>query len=129
MKDIKDYLYFHLGCEMINPYGQIHKLTFDNYETLLVWGKPILRHMSDMTEKERGELLSIIGEPQMYKEYEFSIGDNGFLIVFIDGSGGSFGFNPEAIKYVLKKHIDIFDLITEGIAIDKTEIKQHYECE
>jgi hypothetical protein len=94
--------------------------------------KPILRPLSDMTEEEAIELTKLTawkyygGHPseRVYKTYKNAFGQ---LVV----SWGEHhreknvpitksSFYPEEIPWLLSKGFDLFNLIHEGLAIDKS---------
>src|SRR5688572_910316 len=133
MKDIKDYLHLYLGCDVkhealknIRPltpawYGALQK------ENILYLLKPILRPLSDMTEEEaiglakiqkydipeddgvREELINIY----TYDDEELTLGNYLPVKYYLDG-----------LLYLLKQSFDLFNLIPEGLAIDKTKTPQ-----
>jgi hypothetical protein len=76
------------------------KLTYSSLDAC----KPILRPLSDMTQKERKQI-----GPTWHKEYEPEITDN--------------EFNTEEIRLMLSKGFDLFGLIDAGLAIDKTTLQ------
>lgn len=101
MKKIEDYLHLYLGCECLNSYNQIHTLTVDNFKTLSVWGKPILRSVNDMTINEAIDIFSTL-----------DIGISG-------------AFTPTQFKKLLSKHFDLFGLLESGFAIDAKTLKKY----
>jgi hypothetical protein len=128
-KDIKNYLYLYLGCDIIycEQPGKIYKLMsvdlsedntapvfisdgedefFAEYEEV----RPLFWHLSDMTEEEDAEYRTI---------YESNL-----PIV----PWSCYAKHSAAIvQYLLSKHFDLFGLIEAGIAIDKTKIKHGTE--
>lgn len=117
-KDIKDYLHLYLGCELsIN--GNIYRLrsvdltkkwiafNADGYygnpikTNLGTNVKPILRKLSSMTEEERNELRSL----QPAGEDMFWLKNLGMPAHFL-----------------LSRGFDLFGLIEEGLAIEKTTV-------
>jgi hypothetical protein len=159
-KDIKDYLHLYLDCEaMYGGYGDPERLVkiigaslkdgvqfqfADNGEVDVdkahEWFKPILRPLSDMTEKEAKELYKV----SPYSKGEWLINSvvvkeniKGFEpnIVKINWSGqqGATGYGAgteylyfnkleaEQHRWLLNKGFDIFELIPAGLAIDKTK--------
>jgi hypothetical protein len=126
MKNIKDYLYLYLGCEvMIEPY-EPHSYK-DVIEAIVVGEsvnfkkagdyyfddanefniKLILRPLYDMTAKER---------LQWFREYRTIPKVNEY-------------YNPEELRWLLKQGFDLFNLIPEGLAIDKTKLKSEQNPE
>lgn len=125
MKDIKDYLHLYLGCDCMmtrNSYHAVHQLRLSSDTPFKLTGqlsdyfsdsktmaecKPILRPLSDMTEEEE-------------KEYEATR-------VFVRATPvhqvGNMQWTPETFRYLLKQGFDLFNLIPEGLAIDKTKLK------
>lgn len=152
MKDIKEFLPFYLGCdatvfsELFDEPLRI-EITLQN---LLKWGtnifqiKPHLRPLSDMTDGELLEIFKIVSLTDLSDcDFEFGDGDekwvnaiyNGYVADSISYSGdtlmcmnnnGTFSpLNPQStsFQYLLKQGFDLFNLIPEGLAIDKTKIK------
>jgi hypothetical protein len=112
---IEDYLHLYLGCDtsrgklvgingsncfILSQNGEI-KLADLNDESESV--KPILRRFSDMSNNESTEL----------NKRGISIGQR-----------KGFSFTPEAVLYLLKLRIDIFNLIAEGLATDLSQLKE-----
>lgn len=113
------------------------QLTFDNYKRFLKDGyKPILRPLSDMTEEEAKEARYIMIE---YSNLRFKCDEKDtikYRNVFIYDSVGEEGehystsfSSPEnlpskIVPWMCKHGFDIFDLIRQGLAIDKTEIEK-----
>jgi hypothetical protein len=103
---IEDYLHFYLGrntnkgllvgISMTSYYIDVNgeTIAIDKHESI----KPILRTMRSLTADEI-EQLHLKG---------LSIGQR-----------KGFSFTPEAIVYLLSLGIDIFNLINEGLAIEK----------
>ena len=119
-KDIKDYLHLYLGCEILfdnklwilsKVGGRVIKLTRTGKFNKYVGARPvdvklILRPLSDMTEEEYIEWHTIVvGDARDATRY------------FIETDG-------EKTRYLLSKQFDLFNLIPEGLAIDKTTLKQ-----
>lgn len=125
MKYVKDYLHFYLGCECIRPFdGKRFKLTPINLE----WApseqwKPLLRPLSDINKDEVADLMGVKGfikegnwcppffqlrwEDLNYEQHS----QHEYLVQL----------SPDQFFFLLSKHFDIFDLITEGLAIDATK--------
>jgi hypothetical protein len=121
-KEIKDYLHLYLGCECMTPKG-IGKLFRYDIETNWTWCvfgimgpefedsghienvKPILRPLSDMSEEEKIELkLNVVQASTINHASEIM-------------------WTFEQVRILLSKHFDLFNLIGEGLAIDKTTLK------
>ncbi len=132
-KELKDYLHLYLGCEAQFKYtmrendfelriGKIialykngivdacdlrtnhNGIVYHNYKQDII--KPILRPLSDMTEDERNQFES--------------------SKVFVKATPvhqvGNMQWTPETFKYLLSIGIDLFGLINDGLAIDKTTL-------
>lgn len=86
--------------------------------------KPILRPLSDMTEKEARQCWKI-SNPLV--SYRFSGFDGQSRSIFYkngNGNNGSEVLNkPSQFVYLLSKRFDLFGLIESGQAINKTEIE------
>jgi hypothetical protein len=132
MKQIKNYLHLYLGCEAIihfmNEDIVCEIITVSNGGAFLsgkskdgkavnrhgaVDGvKPILRPLSDMAKDEMDRCMEIK-----------SVSTGGIVIrdVIISVS------DPEITRYLLSKGFDLFNLIPEGLALDKNtlDLKGH----
>lgn len=119
----------------------IHKL--NSYGDWLSEIKPILRPLPDITEEERKDIWKIIfkrefsstGQTIWFKEESLTAEPRWVLMsgverigiemngdVWADSDLHKYKFNPHEIThYLLSKHFDIFNLIPEGLAIDKTK--------
>lgn len=129
MKELKDYLHLYLGCEcMYGGYGSerivrvigvslkdgIQFQFQDNGEVDTdaadMYFKPILRPLSDITEKEKIECVLLFDDQ------------------FILGQDGKYAwratFFPSMFKYLLSKYFDLFGLIEAGLAIDSKTLKE-----
>jgi hypothetical protein len=132
MKSIKEYLHLYLGCPCKGKDGSMiytlqsvdlkaHPLLKDAYgnECVIFDFKPILRPLSDMTEKEcddfgiasdGGEYIHDCFEPDaIYGSWSAVIAVSQF---------------SERINEMRKRHIDVDGLIEAGLAIDSTTINQ-----
>jgi hypothetical protein len=127
-KKIEDYLHLYLGCEVkvLDIDGQtftdkvesVHDnksgkgfsiyefgdCPFDNHEEYYQRIMPILRPLSDMTEEERIECkaestVRFAAHSMQYEKLE-----------------------PDQFIKLLSKGFDLFNLIPEGLAIDKTSL-------
>lgn len=117
-KSNKDYLHLYLGCEVkTNKYGvglldsvsktcvhvefekSINGFFFDDVKLLL-------RPLSDMTDKET------IDVKKHYDPVEKYIETGTFIVA-----------NGKLHAYLLKQRFDLFNLIEDGLAIDKTTFK------
>ncbi len=131
MKKINDYIHLYLGCDgqaEFNYDGKVQcvncKFTGMFYDGQLVvkckdkngieWAnssmvfpdqfKPILRPLTDMTEEESLK----------WAEMKERFWNDKLMSVFN---------TAELIHWLLSKHFDIFNLINEELAIDKTTLK------
>lgn len=104
-KDIKDYLHLYLGCDAVDHTG---------WKTTVEWsdiGYPdqikqlILRPLSDITEKEVEDL-------------RFNMPGG----VTVPNDRQALDITPHQVKYLLSLGFDLFNLIDEGLAIDKTTL-------
>lgn len=133
MKQLKDYLHLYLGCEcrigdspdphhvlMVNETG-LSICTGTNVKGIPIWyktahAKLVLRPLSDMTEEEFEVFKS-------YCENDFS------KMVIIESMSKDESYTrlchqAEAQRYLLSRSFDLFNLIPEGLAIDKTTLNQ-----
>jgi hypothetical protein len=132
MENIKDYLHLYLGCKFIhNTQKGIFELSgFNLYSgfaqnSLVVETFPIgtikliLRPLSDMTDDEAWQIWGKIPRNR----------DHGVTNPKCALTDRTFHFNwplhnwSIAVKEMLALHFDVFNLIPEGLAIDKTTIK------
>jgi len=118
-KELKDYLHLYLGCEVIINNAlyenRIDTLAYMNslgdcggnmYEWLVKECQPILRPLSDLTDEERNNAVL----PMNYGIYALPDGEE------------KLRQSAEITKYLLSKHFDLFKLIEEGLAADKTKL-------
>lgn len=114
-KEIKDYLHLYLGCEIITGTG-VKTLTcselqcidfFEEFEFV----KPILRPLSDMNEEESKEVCKYIRDPKALQVFRTCFGKE-----FI---------NPSVTRYLLSRHFDLFNLIHQGLAVNKCTSSQY----
>lgn len=117
-KELKDYLHLYLGCEALVEGYTNSKSPFNyrgiiNYQLLLESGqhyssvkeiRPILRPLSDMTEKE-------IMEKERLKDCEY------------ESAWSPLMARAESFKYLLSKHFDLFGLIESGLAINAADLQ------
>lgn len=131
MKKIEDYLHLYLGCEVKVP-GAIAQLTaglLADWDFLHHGIKPILRSLIDMTEEEAREYAFLymkrLGRDVPVKvsiendAVKVTVGNENHCAVL--WPEGSYGQKPESLRYLLSKHFDLFNLIPEGLALDKTK--------
>jgi len=125
MKDINDYLYLYFGCEaevLGKSNGRLVGLNQDiaicwhpDYgagSTLAINIKLLLRPLSDMTEEEKKE-ISFDAYKVMRKEQNPTA----------NGTERAVTWAAKQTAYLLKQGFDLFNLIPEGLAIDKTKLK------
>jgi hypothetical protein len=106
---VSRYLPFYLGCETDN--GRLIGVTQQFVLTVLENGqikedrefstKLILRKLGNISDEESSELIRM-----------------GFSI----GRPSGYSFSPNAFLYLLSIHVDLFGLITSGLAIDKESV-------
>lgn len=126
MKELKNYIHLYLGCDILvekSNYhfvhslsiyvGDVKKMTAELLYNLSVGSgiiiKPILRPLSDLTEYEAYE-YACITFPSI-KRNQVSLKG---CIKEINN-----GLKAEEVRYLLSKHFDLFNLIAEGLALDK----------
>lgn len=111
-KEIKDYIHLYLGCEVMvesdnsDSYKDVIEAIvveesvnlkktsdyyFEGYNDFEI--KLLLRPLSDMTDEEADITHGILNDYHTH----------------------------EATRFLLSKHFDLFNLIPEGLAIDKTK--------
>lgn len=147
-KNIKDYLHLYLGCECLGNDGKPYTLKPSHFPSNWKEGinghKPILRPLSDMTEEEFSECVLLhfgienrdvvfgtinkierYSEPKMLTNFgtalPYRCSKDGIHVM--TGTLSTNSLNPQQFKYMLSKHFDLFGLIPDGLAIDKTTLK------
>ena len=143
MKQLKDYLHLYLGCECIfegswyelvgiitnlpleeeqeynvRLYNDHHGHEKSLYEDV----KPLLRPLSDMTDEELLHAGKIFGwhhlsDSSIIAQTKELMTTNYFYTKQTNIHGGTW---VDVFHYLLSRHLDLFDLIPDGIAIDKT---------
>lgn len=111
--ELKDYLHYYLGCQMIysshhQPQNEPYILTFENIREAVEFDdRPLLRRLEDMTEEEKREHHSLMFE-----------GTDGVhqVVVMME--------TPDSFHYLLRQHFDLFGLIDAGLAIDAKNIER-----
>lgn len=152
-KDIKDYLHFYVGscdCQIIyvnetvkNFFAKVGEVVKFDSVTFYVLSdedvcnaKLILRPLSDMTEEEvkvacgwvqaQREILSF-RKTLKFAEVNYRWPDtrmeNGWAYSSIALYWHKEEWTPEITLYLLSRGFDLFELIPEGLAIDKTTLK------
>ena len=111
---IENYLHLYLGCDtnygrlvgingstcfLLSQNGEINQEDLNNGNQSI---KPILRKFSDLSIIESTEL-----------------NNRGISI----GQRKGYSFTPDAVVYLLNLHIDLFNLIAHGLAIDYNQSK------
>lgn len=110
-KNIKDYLHLYVGCEIAfsednYKYKGFHLTNSFISQQKQYEFKPILRLLTNMTNEERIEFVTLI--------------NIGILHINIPNQNNN--FHTEQFLYLLKKGFDLFGLIEAGLAIDKSKI-------
>lgn len=118
MKEIKDYLHLYYGATIFYPET--------NETTTICW-----THLLDVfsTEK-RGEeykpnlkfALRPLSDITLEEMKMIEITDYDFMITNMK-LGCEMNFTATQFNYMLSKHFDLFNLIPDGLAIDKTKIE------
>ena len=145
-KKLKDYLHYHMGCNVfVFPAETIksgwlkkelkklpdlkysEQLNFDYYHRVLYAGYlPILRPYSSMTDAECLEWANLYFTATVTAD-ELKI-DRKFgspIIQFCDARIQLRENKSEIVCWLLSKNFDVFGLIDEGIAIDWTLIQNN----
>jgi hypothetical protein len=132
MKDIKDYLHLYLGSECFSDTG----VTVRRLITLSLLQKseqefasitPILRPLSDMTEEEKINLFTLSFGNHRFTHFGY---DPIECIILADKDerirvGLSVNsMSADAFRFCLARGFDLFGLIEDGLAIDKTTLKE-----
>lgn len=128
-KKIEDYLHLYLGCDI--QYQWHEDIITTNLSARFISEcvgslacsniKPLLRPLSSMTEEEYAQCAMIVFQKDGIKNIKTSA---------ILGEGIiRYGIKPDSVigcfeltKYLLSKHFDLFNLIPDGLAIDKSKI-------
>ncbi len=130
-KQIKDYLYLYIGCNVkvvsypshkfsddaqligITPYEENVQVCYAENGDIdwINFGciKPVLRPLSDMTVEERREIAfkkQVLDDINMRSSTDMDI----FIMC------------GDISRYLLKQGFDLFGLISSGLAIDKTTL-------
>jgi hypothetical protein len=122
--EIKDYLPLYLGCKfkhdsdvgtyelcgynIYNDHVQ-NALGMDTYSSKGT--RLILRKLSDMTEEDGGRIFGSRKKYMLYKKERDANPTDFFL------------FTPLEFSHLLKDGFDLYNLIHEGLAIDKATLK------
>lgn len=141
--NIKDCLHLYLGCEcrMTKPsYHAVHELHLSCDRTFVLTGrllhyfiddttkadiKLILRPLSDMTEEEFLGIFKPIQPEDVTNDQLLDAINNlksdGYECLDFGGMDAIAVF--EIFRKLLSKHFDLFNLIENNLAIDKTTLK------
>lgn len=134
--EIKHYLHFYIGCEIIycDKPLKIYTLTISELNTAsYTWNvKPILRPLSDMTHDEIIWMFVLRatanGETVDKKCRRTSLEKTFMQIEFKDLSSFYQDIKtlyPNQFNFLISKGFDLFGLIESGLAIDKTTLKNN----
>lgn len=140
----KDIAHFYLGCQVLvmDLDGQMFadhlesvfidkhekkfsiytfgNAPFENHEEYYQKISLCLRRLETMTSRERGNLLSVLNESQMYSDCEFSINDDGFLTLRNNGKYlNTWSLTPVSFLWLTKHYFDVFNLIERGEATEE----------
>ncbi len=144
MKHLKDYLHLYFGCECLyNNKTTIYSIqAFDKWSEICdlrnvsLGGnfsnqvgieniKLILRPLNDMTEEEMLEYGKNVDSLKDCDNAEFSRA--GAIVFSTNGFPNGHMYpddynTAESFRYLLSKGFDLFNLINDGLAIDKTKV-------
>lgn len=126
MKKIEDYLHLYLGCEVIYMDGNAgYTLNIERLHDILTTGnflrwKPILRPLSDIVQSDYLELYDILNEAE---DRDYGEQSDSYKRNYAALNTCGVEYKPIVFKYLLSKHFDLFNLIGEGLALDKTTLK------
>lgn len=142
-RNIRDFIHLYLGCECITyggkipvsligivkmQSGELKAFVGHEHNTYYVsldmpeYCRPILRLLSDMTEEEAKEFLRIDGITAGFMSVNaFGIRHNHTTWEF-NPHGEGMPANPNQFAFLLSKGFDLFNLIPDGLAIDKTKL-------
>lgn len=131
-RKIQDYLHLYMGAEANMPGHKViisHALLADEYVMKHYGVRPILRPLNSMTEDEgreyaahygiKGHLPCTISEENGFVKIAIGNKDHGASLFPM----GQYGQKPESLRYLLSRHFDLFNLIPDGLAINKTTLK------
>ncbi len=136
MKDIKNYLHLYYGAQIFYPetseysiFSWTHFLSMEQPDYNIHW-KLVLRNLSDMTEEEAIELVKLTEWEPHFRDVKAERNKFNDWIVSWNGmpesrevfnATGEQFYCSEQLLWLLSKNFDFFDLIGEGLAIDKTQ--------
>ena len=112
--NIRDYLHLYLGCDTNNG-----KLVGINGSTCFLLSQNGEINLEDLNNKHHSikPILRKFGDMSMHESTELN--KRGVAI----GQRKGYSFTPDALLYLLGLHIDLFNLISEGLAIDVNQSK------
>lgn len=110
MKKIEDYLHLYYGAPclweaidgLVGGRSTIDAFSLAEFESGRIKIKPILRPLSSMTEEEANETNTWLQWTERSSIGQIS------------------GYDAEQVRLMLLKGFDLFNLISEGLAIEKT---------
>lgn len=136
MKDLKDYLHLYVStsCQFKERKSgsmftrKLEATDIDHFfqEEFYIFIKPVLRSLSDMTEEEAKEMANLY-----FKDCDMSkvvVGKTSYGDVTISYYSSFDCFNIDGkhtfkqTAYLLKRGFDLFGLIDDDLAIDKTKL-------
>jgi hypothetical protein len=140
MKEIKDYLKYHIGCDTDkgklvgkDPYGSDIVVDEEGYIIALPQSeiKPLLIPLSKMTNEQAIELLQakkadLWLDVSIIEITEFEFGFSGRYAGRRRWFNHTIRFDQlsqEQVHYLLQHDFDFFRLIEAGLALDKTVMK------
>lgn len=143
MTELKEVLHLYLGCEVVFNGVEWTMWRISKYYCDLLGAdghskncihrheaKPILRHLSDMTEEEAIELAKLSEYEPHFRDVKVERNQyNDFIVTWQGAAEGREVFNAtgemfycaEQFQYLLAKGFDLFNLIETGQAIDKSK--------
>jgi hypothetical protein len=95
-----------------------------------LFGKPILRPLSDINLDEMQQFFSFTGLPKDCKAIRVDYSDHIFQFEYVSGGAMQsthsylYHLSPKQFHWLLTKHFDLFGLIEAGLALDKSKILQ-----
>lgn len=107
--EIKNYLHYYIGCEMQNIHSKtkdVKILTSNNIVQMLVRRRmPLLKHLCDMTEIDR----DYFGWDK--ETFDYTKNELNYKTIYL---------HADEFEYLLRQRYDLFGLIPNGLAINKT---------
>lgn len=126
--EFKDVAGFYLGCKVL-PSGSrnIHTLNPHSYYNVLTFrDKPLLYPLSSLTKEQVLHLANMLDDSEFVSidyhcdgvSYEVKTSDGVAWMFSIDDT-----FNAEQFLWLCNNHFDLFNLISNGQAIDVTKLE------